>query len=429
VFPPPSGLVGIEGWNYQVSNPTPTSLSIPANAYGGTDETPLFDRSDYKFPACDGIKMPFATVGLCTSPTQGNASSCTLRAPSENYLTSQLHLTNTTKRVGYAWEQLANFTNFMVIDGNVLNLTPYINAHPTPLNNDTVDAAIRYMLNTIDTSGGKDATRLFYNDNVLKSSVDCLVQRYQAGHIDKVTPGCFVSNLFLYVSLILIMGIVLARFAMACIFSWYLAGRMIKPPKNLKRNVISPAVLPEGANIDVDNTTGAAPWTEAAVKRQQTRRLQKGATRKGRSEGDLEKPLPRSHSDAVSELDAALPVNPDGMISMASIGAELFCVCLVTCYSEGAEGIKITLDSIAGTTYSDARKLMFVVCDGMITGSGEKMSTPDICVGMIERDPRFGDPTPMSYVAVADGSKAHNQAMVYAGHYSTFRFHPRCRLN
>ncbi|GAA5940695.1 uncharacterized protein JCM15063_006329 [Sporobolomyces koalae] len=407
------GLIGIEGWNFQVSDATPTSLSGPARSYGGMDETPLFDRSGFKFPACDRIRNPYATVNLCIAPTQGNTSACTLRQPTEAYLTTQLHLTNTTKRVGYNWDQLANFTNYLVIDGNVLNLTPYINAHPTAIKNDTVDEAIRYMLNGIDASGGKDATRLFYNDDVLKASVDCLVQRYQAGHIDKVTPGCFVSNLFLYVSLILIMGIVLARFAMACVFSWYLAGRMVKPPKNLKRNVISPAVLPEGANIDVDNTTGAAPWTAAAVKRQQTRRLHKNQSKKGRSEGDLEKPLP-----ANSQLDEALPVNPDGMISMASIGAELFCVCLVTCYSEGAEGIKITLDSIAGTTYSDARKLIFVVCDGMITGSGEKMSTPDICVGMIERDPRFGDPTPLSYVAVADGSKAHNQAMVYAGHYT-----------
>lgn len=416
------GMIGIEGWNFQVSDATPTSLSIPANSFGGTDETPLFDRSGYSFPACEGIRRPYATVSLCTSTTQGNASSCTLKQPTTNYLTSQLHLTNTTKEVGYDWAQLANFTNFLVIDGNVLNLTPYMNAHPTPLVNDTVDAAIRFILTDLDPSGGKDATRVFYNDNELKASVDCLVQRYQAGHIDKVSPGCFVSNLFLYISLILIMGIVLARFAMACIFSWILAARMVKPPKNLKRNVISPAVLPEGANIDIDNKTGAAPWTEAAVKRQQTRRLQKNATRKGRAADiqDLEKPLPRSQSDAMSELDAALPVNPDGMISMASIGAELFCVCLVTCYSEGAEGIKLTLDSIAGTTYSDARKLIFVVCDGMITGSGEKMSTPDICVGLIERDPRFGDPTPMSYVAVADGTKAHNQAMVYAGHYSKF---------
>ena len=102
---------------------------------------------------------------------------------------------------------------------------------------------------------------------------------------------------------------------------------------------------------------------------------------------------------------------------MAAIGAELFCVCLVTCYSEGEESIRTTLDSIAGTSYADERKLLFVVCDGMITGSGEKKSTPDMCVGMIDADPRFGNPAPMSYLAVAAGRKAHNQAMVYAGHY------------
>ncbi|GAA5878360.1 hypothetical protein JCM1840_001390 [Sporobolomyces johnsonii] len=419
-----AGVVGIEGWNFEVSDSTPTSLSTPAVTYGGTDETPLFDRSSYSFPGCDGIKAAYATVNLCTSTTTGNATSCTLKAPSTTYLNSTLGLTNTTKQVGYDWGQLKNFTNFLVIDGNVLNLTPYIHAHPNALNNDTVDAAIRFMLNDVDATGGKDATRLFYNSDELKSSVNCLVQRYYAGHIDKVTPGCFVSNLFLYVSLALIMAIVLARFCMACLFSWYLSGQLIKAPKNLKRNVISPAVLPEGANIDVNNTTGAAPWTEAAVKRQQTQRLRKNATRKGRGGGDVEKPLSRGvPSDAASDLDAALPVGPDGMISMASIGAELFCVCLVTCYSEGAEGIKTTLDSIAGTTYSDARKLIFVVCDGMITGDGEKMSTPDICVGLMERDARFGDPTPMSYVAIADGAKAHNQAMVYAGHYTNVAGH------
>ena len=119
---------------------------------------------------------------------------------------------------------------------------------------------------------------------------------------------------------------------------------------------------------------------------------------------------------AVGKARAAA-VDEDGLISMAAIGAELFCVCLVTCYSEGEEGIRTTLDSIAGTSYADERKLLFVVCDGMITGSGEKKSTPDICVGMIDADPRFGNPAPMSYLAVAAGRKAHNQAMVYAGHY------------
>ncbi|GAA6043982.1 hypothetical protein JCM8097_003421 [Rhodosporidiobolus ruineniae] len=420
-----SGYVGIEGWSFQVGSTTPTSLSTPANDFGGTDETPLFDRSDFSFPACDGLDAPYATVGLCTSSSAANASSCTLKAPTASYLTS-LGLTNTTKQVGYDWDQLQNLTNYFILDGNVLNLTPYMNAYPNPLTNDTVDDAIRTMLREVDSGGGKDGTRMFANTEELKPAAKCLQQRYYAGHIDKVTPGCFVSNLFLYVSLILIMGIVLARFVMACAFSWYLAARMVRKPKNLKRNVVSPAVLPEGANIDVNNTTGAAPWTEAHVKRQQTMKLQRkggpGASgRKGRGGGaDTEKALPST----VAGKDAEpLPVGADGMISAASIGAELFCVCLVTCYSEGHDGIKTTLDSIAATSYSDARKLIFVVCDGMITGSGEKMSTPDIVVSMIERDPRFGDPQPMSYVAIADGAKAHNQAMVYAGHYTAVAGH------
>ena len=62
--------------------------------------------------------------------------------------------------------------------------------------------------------------------------------------------------------------------------------------------------------------------------------------------------------------------------------------------------------------------MLFVIADGMITGAGEKRSTPDICVSLLEADPRFGDPMPMSYVAVGSGKKKHNRAMVYAGHYS-----------
>lgn len=56
----------------------------------------------------------------------------------------------------------------------------------------------------------------------------------------------------------------------------------------------------------------------------------------------------------------------------------------------------------------------------MITGAGEKASTPDICVGLLDADPRFGNPIPMSYMAVGSGAKAQNRAMVYAGHYSEF---------
>ena len=91
---------------------------------------------------------------------------------------------------------------------------------------------------------------------------------------------------------------------------------------------------------------------------------------------------------------------------------------LVTCYSEDEEGIRITLDSIATTDYPNSHKLILVICDGIIKGSGNDETTPDIVLDMmsdltVPRD----EVEAYSYVAVAQGSKRHNMAKVYAGFY------------
>ncbi|KAK4945955.1 Chitin synthase, class 3 [Elasticomyces elasticus] len=93
-------------------------------------------------------------------------------------------------------------------------------------------------------------------------------------------------------------------------------------------------------------------------------------------------------------------------------------MCLVTAYSEGEEGIRSTLDSVATTDYPNSHKCIIVICDGNIKGKGEVMSTPDIVLGMM------GDFTlvpedveAFSYVAVANGSKRHNMAKIYSGFY------------
>jgi chitin synthase len=395
-----AGLIGIQGWMFNISQSAVSDqidfYALSAGQNSGVDVTDMFDQSAAPFPACNGVNAAYATTNLCTNSTPPGTPKCTLGALGQASF-DQLKITNTSRQVGYTWDQLVNMHNFFVIDGNVLNLTPYMLAHPNAIANDPVDTAIRYTLQTMNPAGGKDATMLFANHASTKDATKCLEQRYKAGRIDKVTPGCFASQLFLYCSLVIILGLVLARFLMAVVFNWFLSRKLIQPPKNLKRHGVSPAVMPVGANLTKESRAGTAPWTGA--------KLQKGRA-------------PRNGNDWEKEDKTPMPADHNGMISMASIGAELFCVCLVTCYSEGEEGIRTTLDSIAGSNYSDARKLLFVVCDGMITGSGESKSTPDICVGMIEADPRFGTPTPMSYLAVAAGQKAHNQAMVYVGHYS-----------
>ncbi|KAJ2814456.1 Chitin synthase, class 1, partial [Coemansia erecta] len=96
---------------------------------------------------------------------------------------------------------------------------------------------------------------------------------------------------------------------------------------------------------------------------------------------------------------------------------ELFSIMLVTCYSEGDESIRGTCDSLCQTNFSDSRKLLFIVADGVIKGSGNDRTTPDICVDLIEQEDAFADPQPCSYLAVAAGAKQHNMAKVYCGYY------------
>jgi chitin synthase len=93
-------------------------------------------------------------------------------------------------------------------------------------------------------------------------------------------------------------------------------------------------------------------------------------------------------------------------------------ICLVTAYSEGEEGLRTTLDSIATTDYPNSHKVILVVCDGLIKGHGEDVTTPEICLSMMGDFAVLPDEVQaFSCVAVASGSKRHNMAKVYAGFY------------
>lgn len=399
--------LGISGWDFDISaaslpgsNDVGVNLYTMASTVSGYDITPLFTRAmTSHYPACSGKTAVYATTDSCT-PAQTGLSKCPLGSLSSAHL-AELKLTNMSRRVGYGWEDLQNstFKNYMVIDGNVLNLNPYMNANPTAISGDVVDLAIRTQLTAIGAVGGRDATRLFYTNIDTKAAVPCLVQKYYAGHIDKISPGCFVSDLFLYASLVIILGLVLIRFLMALWFSWFLSWQMSSPPKDDGRKKISPHVLPEGAISNVDHG-GTAPWAQ-----------------KGRDAGARSAVARAKRSDFL-DSDSSSTAPSLNTLSAQAIGNDPYIICLVTAYSEGEEGISNTLSSLAHCDYPDSKKLLFVVADGMVTGSGESQSTPDICVGMLEADSRFGTPMPMSFISVAQGRKQHNMAMVYAGHYA-----------
>ncbi|KAF9531219.1 glycosyltransferase family 2 protein [Crepidotus variabilis] len=93
-----------------------------------------------------------------------------------------------------------------------------------------------------------------------------------------------------------------------------------------------------------------------------------------------------------------------------------FVICQVPCYTEGDVSLRKTIDSLAQMKYDDKRKLLVVICDGMIVGSGNDRPTPRIVLDILGADPNL-DPEPLSFMSLGEGAKQHNMGKVYSGLY------------
>ncbi|KAI7894151.1 chitin synthase-domain-containing protein [Mucor mucedo] len=93
-----------------------------------------------------------------------------------------------------------------------------------------------------------------------------------------------------------------------------------------------------------------------------------------------------------------------------------FVICQITCYTEDEESLRKTVDSIATLHYDDKRKLLFVICDGMVVGSGNDLPTSRIVLDILGVDSQV-DPEALSFVSVGDGNKQHNMGKIYSGLY------------
>ncbi|KAI9184377.1 hypothetical protein H9P43_003430 [Blastocladiella emersonii ATCC 22665] len=93
-----------------------------------------------------------------------------------------------------------------------------------------------------------------------------------------------------------------------------------------------------------------------------------------------------------------------------------FVLLQVPCYTEGEDSLRRTIDSLSTLRYDDKRKLLFIVCDGNIMGSGNDRPTPRIVLDILGVDPML-DPEPLSFQSVGDGMKQHNMGKIYSGLY------------
>lgn len=93
-----------------------------------------------------------------------------------------------------------------------------------------------------------------------------------------------------------------------------------------------------------------------------------------------------------------------------------FVICQVPAYTEDEDSLRRAIDSAARMKYDDKRKLLVIVCDGMIIGQGNDRPTPRIVLDILGVSETV-DPEPLSFESLGEGMKQHNMGKVYSGLY------------
>ena len=93
-----------------------------------------------------------------------------------------------------------------------------------------------------------------------------------------------------------------------------------------------------------------------------------------------------------------------------------FVICTVPAYTEDEDSLRRAIDSAARMRYDDKRKLLVIVCDGMIIGQGNDRPTPRIVLDILGV-PDTVDPEPLSFESLGEGMKQHNMGKIYSGLY------------
>jgi chitin synthase len=93
-----------------------------------------------------------------------------------------------------------------------------------------------------------------------------------------------------------------------------------------------------------------------------------------------------------------------------------FIMCQIPAYTEDEDSLRRAIDSAARMHYDDKRKLLVIVCDGMIIGQGNDRPTPRIVLDILGVSETV-DPEPLSFESLGEGLKQHNMGKVYSGLY------------
>ncbi|KAJ3105105.1 Chitin synthase, class 3 [Phlyctochytrium planicorne] len=442
--------IGIKGQAWEVDSTAPHTavsgfaVSALVNSMKGGDASGLFIPKPGS-SSCD-VFSPFPVLACTAKDSKGlsvwpsTASSLPQTAGCHSGVTISKFL-KYKGELTVSWKDVDdNADTWMVYNGKVLNLASIVK---TPIGT-TLAQNFSSIKDQILDNLGRDSTRSFAITGKQKEA-QCLVELYAFATLDFTSSGCLASTIVLFISFVIIVGVVLARFILALYFiyviGWRLGNnkayaqsmdelrkqRMLDERRGSSSSAVAESVVASGLN-DGASAVGTVdiPLTEG-VNRVKGRlgdpRFAHGGGASSQKKEIAENSNKWSYNFGFMDMDAP-PVDPETE-KLLNDPTLMHVLVMVPCYSEGEESLKATLSSVAQSYYPSTHKCLFVVADGIVKGSENNQTTPDILIDMIEVDERFrkedprwgGEPEAYSYVAIADGTKRKNYARVYAGWY------------
>lgn len=130
--------------------------------------------------------------------------------------------------VAFEWKDIERpGSNLVVHNGEVLDLSAYFDQVPAEGANKPFGAEIDSILRS---HLGRDASKaLAVYDG---QTIDCLFEHFRAGQLQVKTMGCVATDIVLYVSLVVILSLVFAKFFLAIGFAFVMARRLGRPPSD-----------------------------------------------------------------------------------------------------------------------------------------------------------------------------------------------------
>ncbi|TPX36035.1 chitin synthase [Synchytrium microbalum] len=328
--------------------------------YGFTDEWRGADISRMFPPGSDSCVRFFPGNYNCSIPGPHGGPSIPAAGQQCPSLSS-LSRVKPAYRLMMSWDDLyqtkADPHRLTAFDGAIVNLTAYSIDPYGGFANGLSQATARLAV-----APGRDMTKSAYSNEDSLDTFACMRQRYRVASLDSDTAGCFFSFVIFILILVTVGTLLAVRFAMALVFYWCISGRLTRQ--------VNPGVKTD-------------------------RKFASRFTSRGADRFEF-----KANPSGLDDEQGEPPV-----------------IMFVTAYSEEELALQLSLSALVDSDYPDGRKLLFVVCDGVVTGSGNTKSTPEMVLQHIQLEESFGIPNHQSYLAIAEGARQLNMAKVFGGWY------------